>query len=480
MNIELPYQWRARPYQREAWAYLRGGGKHAVICAHRRWGKDELCLHHTACAMFERRGNYGHMLPEYAQGRKSIWDAVNPHTGKRRINEAFPLEIRKPTGGTNEQEMKIVSQPDGNGHVSTWQVLGSDQYNSLMGTSYAGLVKSEEALSNPGAIGYLSPIMRENDGWMLHISTPRGRNHFHALLQTALKTPGWYGEVAPADQTDVFTPADLQEELTILQNLHGDDYGYALWLQEYFCSFDAAIPGSIWGDCLKKADAEGRILEFAVERDLPVDTAFDLGRTDDTAIWFRQILGRDINLFDHHSSNGKDVQFYVDLLLEKRSHYGITYGTHYLPHDARPRTLAAGGKSILQQFHDAAKIHPELGRFVILPRLDIQEGIQAARKTFPFCRFHTRCQKGLDSLKQYHRKWDDEKKMFGTEPEHDWSSHDADAFRYQSLSWKMRDPEQPDSPLVDKLLARNPDAMSFGNLKSQHFAKRKRLQEARR
>src|SRR6185295_1157057 len=121
------------------------------------------------------------------------------------------------------------------------------------------------------------------------------------------------------------------------------------------------------------------------------------------------------------SSSMKDIPFYMDLLEEKRRTHGITYGTHYLPHDARPRTLAAGGKSILQQCHDAAKSNAALGRFVIGKRLDVQEGIQAARKTFPFCRFHqTRTEQGVNCLRQYHREWDTETKVFKDSPEHDW------------------------------------------------------------
>jgi hypothetical protein len=408
------------------------------------------------------------MLPEYAQARKAIWDAVNGHSGKKRIDEAFPVELRE---STNDQEMKIKFK---NG--STWQVVGSDNVNSLVGSAVVGMVFSEFALSNPSSWGYLSPILMENDGWALFISTPRGHNHFEAILKTAQREAGWYAEVLTAEQTGVFSTDQLDSELRQLQDLHGDDYGKSLWMQEYFCSFDAAIPGAIWGDCMDRAQKEGRILDFPIDTTKPVDTAFDLGRTDDTAIWFRQILGRDINLIDHHSSNGKDVQFYVDVLLNKAKEHGITYGTHYLPHDARPRTLAAGGKSILQQFHDAAKSHPSLGRFVILPRLDVQEGIMAARKTFPYCRFHvTRCAKGLASLRQYHRQWDDEKKMFAIGPEHDWSSHDADAFRYLSLSWKMRDPKQPDSPFDSKvLLASNPNQQTFGQIKAQHFSRKQR------
>ena len=239
---------------------------------------------------------------------------------------------------------------------------------------------------------------------------------------------------------------------------------------------------SIWGDCLDRAQRDGRITDVPVLPGAVVDTGWDLGRTDDTAIWFRQFSGRDLHLIHHHASHGKDIAFYVDLLLALRLELGLTYGTHWLPHDARPRTLAAGGKSILQQFQDAAKRYPELGRFAIVPRLDVQEGIQAARSTFPLCRFdQTRCEKGLASLRHYHREWDDEKKMFIDHPLHDWSSHDADAFRYLALSWKYSRPKEAldmsPAAVTERLLKNNPVGMTMGALREQHFKKRRQVRE---
>jgi len=132
LKIALPNNWHPRDYQLPAWRYLQGGGRHAELVWHRRSGKDEVCLHRTAVAAFERVAGYWHMLPEYAQARKAIWDSVNPHTGRRRIDEAFPKEIRS---ATREQEMQIVLA---NG--STWQVVGSDRFDALVGASPAGIV----------------------------------------------------------------------------------------------------------------------------------------------------------------------------------------------------------------------------------------------------------------------------------------------------------------------------------------------------
>lgn len=459
------------------WNYLRGGGKRAVACFHRRAGKDEVCLHTTAAAAFERVGNYLHFLPEYSQSRKAIWDSVNPHSGKRRIDEAFPKELRS---FTREHEMMI-----GFVNGSTWQVAGCDSYNSLMGISAAGMVFSEYALSNPAAWGYLSPVLEENNGWAVFISTPRGNNHFKGMCTTAQREKGWFYSKLTNDETHVFTQVQLDSKLRELCDIHPEQYARSLWLQEYFVSFDAAIPGSIWGDCLERADREGRIVDFAVDPANPVYTAWDLGRTNASAAWFYQFNGGKIDVIDYFAASFMDIdnaeepkKGLVQVMLSRRESFGAKYERHWLPHDARPRTLAAGGKSILQQFHDAAEKHKELGSFAIVKRLDKQEGIQAARATFPHVRFHkTNCKMGLEALKHYHNEWDDEKKMFKDQPEHDWASDGSDAFRYLSLSWKQpRAAQSPEAPLTDRL-ARTVSNQTFGSMKESHFAKQRALRE---
>ena len=166
-EIVIPHNWQPRDYQQPLWRYLCNGGKRAVAVWHRRAGKDDICLHWTACAAMERVGVYWHLLPQADQARKAIWDAVNPLTGLRRIDEAFPHAIR---ANTRETDMFIRFK---NG--STWQVVGSDNFNSLVGTPPIGLVLSEWALADPAAWAYLSPILMDNGGWAVFITTPRGR-----------------------------------------------------------------------------------------------------------------------------------------------------------------------------------------------------------------------------------------------------------------------------------------------------------------
>lgn len=474
MELRLPNKWTPRVSQREAWAYLAGGGTRLSVCAHRRWGKDDLSLHHTACASQERVGGYWHLLPEYAQARKAIWDAVNPHTGIRRIDEAFPEVLREVT---KEQEMFIRFK---NG--STWQLAGSDNYNSLVGSSPCGLVFSEYAIANPAAWAYLRPILRENHGWAIFISTPRGRNHFYQLHQSAMADPGWFAQTLPNAVTHIFTGDEMDRELQELQAEHGDTYGKSLFLQEYECSFDAAIPGSFWADSLDALQARGAIVDFAHDRQRQVFTVGDLGRTDDTAIWWYQIEGDQLDIVDFWSGSGYEIyepshpdRSIVHVLMRKAKEHGYRYAQHWWPHDARPRRLGMGGKSILQQFQEAGKIERVLGSFAIVPRLDIEEGIQAGRKTFQHVRrFHaTRCAVGLEALRHYHREWDPEKHMFLDHPVHDFASHPSDGWRYLSLSWrpsKTLFPEPRETPVQAGL-------GTWGQIVSKHFADRKAQRE---
>ena len=262
------------------------------------------------------------------------------------------------------------------------------------------------------------------------------------------------------------------EILASLQAVHGDAFGRSFWLQEYFCSFDAAIPGSIWGDCIDAAQQTGRIGKVPLELAYPVHTGWDLGRTDDTVIWFYQVCMGEIRIIDYHASNMKDIPFYADLLRSKAKERGFTYGMQWLPHDARPRTLAAGGKSIFQQFNDLNK-DGAMGRFAIASRLDREEGIQAARATFRKCWFDDEyCADGIEALRHYHRTWDEEKKTFSTEPVHDWSSHTADAFRTLALSWRSAKEEyEAQDTTIRQLLGGSIGAQTFGSLKKEHFRK---------
>lgn len=236
-NITLPYNgWKPRPYQEEVWSAFFSDIKRFCIVAHRRYGKDELCLHWSCIALHMRVGSYWHCLPEYSQGRKAIWDSVNPLTGKRRIDEAFPKELRK---STNDQKMMITFL---NG--STWQLVGSDSYDSLVGSNVCGVVFSEYAIADPESWNYIRPILAENNGWAIFISTVRGKNHFTSMAELAKNSPEWFHINQTVYDTNVFTAETLASELEELVSTHGPEIGQALFDQEYVNSEEVSILGS--------------------------------------------------------------------------------------------------------------------------------------------------------------------------------------------------------------------------------------------
>lgn len=417
-----------------AWRAVEQGKLRSLLIWHRRAGKDEVALHEAAVAAFKRPATYWHMLPEYAQARKAIWNAVNPHTGIRRVDEAFPHELRE---NTNDHEMFIRFKSG-----STWQVVGSDRYNAAVGTPPAGIVFSEWALSNPAAWGYLAPILLENGGWARFITTPRGRNHVKKLLDMARKRDDWFAEVLTVDDTGAVSKEAVEEQRQEYHALFGEDAGDALIEQEYYCSFEAAILGAYWGKEIATAERDGRITSVPYDAALPVHTAWDLGVGDSTAIWFFQLLGPQVRVIDHYEAHGYAVDHYVDVLKER----GYKYGNDYVPHDAKVREWTNSGPGGVAK----TRVETMIGlkrKPTLIPDHKLDDGINAARRTLTRCVFDAvKCANGIEALRQYKRDWDDDARVFRDRPDHDWTSHTADAFRYLAMAWQQLAGEKPVPP----------------------------------
>lgn len=421
-EVTLPNGWKARDYQIPLWKYLREGGKRAICCWHRRAGKDDVLLHATAIAAMERPANYWHMLPEYAQCRRAIWDAVDGNTGKRRIFQAFPPEI---IAGTVDDEMKIRFV---NG--STWQLVGSDRYNTLVGAGIAGATFSEYALANPNSYAYISPMLRETNGWAAFISTPRGKNHFWKALKSAEKKPHWFHQTLSIKDTNALTQEKLNEALAEYVDLYGEDVGQAVYEQEYNVSFVAAIPGAFYTREIVNIRNEGRLCTIEAVPGVPVHTSWDLGISDDTALWHFQVVGAQILILGCHAQSGVGLDYYENYMREIHSQKCWVKGVDFVPHDARAREWTAGRSRIETMMSMGFK--PEL-----VPNVGLMDGINAARRTLPLCVFDSDTEMtGFSALESYKRKWDDNKKAFSQGPEHDWASHYADSFRYLALSWR--------------------------------------------
>jgi len=194
--------------------------------------------------------------------------------------------------------------------------------------------------------------------------------------------------------------------------------------QEYYCSFTAGNVGNYYASLLEGAEAQGRITDIPYDRRLPVDTWWDLGVADATAIWFIQSLGgREFRAIDYYENRGEGLTHYI-----KRLHdFPYIYGTHVAPHDIGVREFTSGVMRI--------EVARDLGLyFDTAPKLGLAEGIDAVRRILPLFWFDkTKCKRGLKALKDYKKAWDARKKVFSNTPVHDWASHPADAFRTGAL-----------------------------------------------
>ncbi len=446
MDLELPYNgWEPRDDQMDLWEYLQSGGTRAVECAHRRWGKDEIALHYTACAAQERIGNYWHLLPQFNQCRKAIWEAINPHTGKLRIDEAFPAGIR---AGTRNTDMCIPLKSG-----STWQVVGSDNFNALVGSPPIGIVFSEYALSDPRCWAYLSPILEENGGWAAFISTSRGNNHFKQLVDFAKITPGWFCQIMPADKTPVFTSQRLAEIRAELIGTFGEEIGEAMFLQEYFCSFQGAIMGAYYAKQMDLARKEKRITRVPWASGVEVYTFWDLGVDDSTTIWFLQVVGREFRFIDYYENTGMGLAHYAKVLKEKP----YVYGDHYMPHDAEVRELSSG-----ENAKPRKEVAEDLGirpvEVVKRPRnIDaVMAGIEAGRNILSQCLFdEVKCAQGIAALEGYRAEYDEDKKVLSNRPLHNHCSHGADAFRTFAVGYAAKSKGDGSWSKLAKTLPRN-------------------------
>ncbi len=255
---------------------------------HRRAGKDSCALNLTARDMFKRVGTYWHLFPEQTQARRAIWNGIDGE-GKRIIDRFLPPEVR---ARKSDQEMLIEAV---NGSI--WQMAGSDNYDSLVGSNPVGVVFSEWSLANPEAWEYIRPILVENNGWALFIYTPRGRTHGYATFTHALSSDDWFSERLGIDDTGLVTPEQIAAE-------RAAGMSEAKIRQEFFCSFEAESDQQLIAfDDVALAMTRRHQSQLHEERVIGVDVA-RFG-DDYSVIYFRH--GRDGNPLPYIRLNGIDT-----------------------------------------------------------------------------------------------------------------------------------------------------------------------------
>jgi hypothetical protein len=374
----------------------------AVVC-HRRFGKTVLALNHLQVAALEcqkDRPRFAFIAPTYTQAKSIGWDYLVHYSSN------IP-------GVTARVSELTVTYPNG-GQV---RLFGADNPDSLRGLYFDGVVFDEYGLQPPRIFTeVIRPALSDRQGWAWFLGTPAGKNQFYDVTQQAQRDPGWFFASHKASETNII---DTTELAAAQKDMTADEYQ-----QEYECSFEASVKGSIYGAELAAARLSGRVGTAPVDPVLPVDTDWDLGVGDSTAIWFSQSSrSGEVRLVDYYEASGEGFPHYRQVLQAK----GYTYGQHWAPFDIEVRELGSGRTRL--------EVAKSLGiTFQIAPNVPIEDGIHAARMLLPRCWFDaTRCAPGLEALQHYRRDFNSRLNEFKATPVHDWASHAADAFRYLAV-----------------------------------------------
>lgn len=396
-----------RPYQAKLIHALNSGVKRAVWVVHRRGGKDVTAFNWCILQLLINPGCTAfHILPTYSQAKKVIWDS-STNDGKR-ILDYIPKQAIE---SKNAQEMKIRFT---NG--SLYQLIGSDNIDSLVGSNPKIIIFSEYAIQSPAAWNYLRPILDVNKGTAIFISTPRGKNHFYDLMNMAKKNPEWFCEVLSIKDTGVLNDEDMQRA-------RDEGYSEELIEQEFYCSFNRGVEGSYYGKLIEKARIESRICNVPYETRSPVNTAWDIGYGDSTAITFWQEIGGEVRIIDFYENQGEGISHYAKHLQSKP----YVYATHYLPHDAGSGSIQTG-----RTLQDIA-YEQGLKTTVLARESDIQVGIESVRSLLSIAYIdQKKCIHLIKCLENYHKKFNDKTGAYSETPYHDYTSHCADSVRYMA------------------------------------------------
>jgi hypothetical protein len=410
-RIRIPYKYEPREYQKDLYNAITDGFKRCVAVWHRRAGKDKTLINIIAREMHKRVGSYYYFFPTYNQGRKILWDGTDKDG--MRFMDHLPMAIREKT---NEAEMKIRLN---NG--SLFQIIGTDNYNAVMGTNPVGCVFSEYSIQDPSAWDFIRPILAENGGWAIFIFTPRGKNHGWHLLQMAKRNPEWFVSVLSVDDTKA-----IPHEVIASERASG--MSEDLIAQEFWVSFDASVPGAYFANEMRAAREQGRIGVVTIEPDLPVHTAWDLGIDDSTSIWFYQTVGREIHKVNYYSGSGQALQHYANYIKDWMNRNRVVSGTLHLPHDGSKRELQTGRSAqdfLKDQGFDVKVVERPKSKEV---------AIEDMRRVLGRCWFdEMRCERGIDCLQSYHSEYDEKRGVLGIHPVHDWASHGSDAFQTMAM-----------------------------------------------
>lgn len=424
-SIQIPYKFEPRPYQLELLRAMDSGYKRAIAVYHRRAGKDKTLLNLVVKKAMERVGVYYYFFPEFAQGRRVIWDGIDGSGMRFRDHIPKELILRE---SKQDMQIELINPYDPETKGSIIQIIGTDNFDKVRGSNPVGCVFSEYAWQNPAAWDVVRPILAENGGWAVFNSTPFGKNHFFEMWKMAESNEEWFTQlITVEDSVDENGIRYVPESVIDEERKAG--MSEEMIEQEFYCSFTSNSQGFYYLKYLEDAAKNNRISNIPVDPSKPVDTWWDIGVGDSTAIWFTQIVGQEVHVVDFYQNNSVGLEHYAKYLQS----LPYVYGIHNFPHDMANTEFGTGRSRIevAEGLFGSKNVN-------IVQKVSVEDGINAVRVVLPRCRFDkTRCELGIKALYNYHRQWDDRLQEFKNQPVHDWSSHPADAFRYFAVGLTM-------------------------------------------
>lgn len=374
-----------------------------VVVCHRRFGKTVCAINQlqraaVTCTRKHPPPRFAYIAPTYAQGKAIAWDYMKYY--------AQPI----PGHGKHESELRI-DYPKG-GQV---RIYGADDPDRLRGLRFDGVVLDEYGLMRPNTFSeVVGPTLIDQGGWALFMGTPNGKNQFYKVLQDALNDPAWFTAIHKASETGILSADDLAAARA---SMTADEYA-----QEYECSFEASVKGAVFAQELALLREENRITHVPYLREYIVDTCWDIGYRDATAIWFIQSPpGGAIRVIDYHEDHGKSLEEYATVLQSK----GYRYGSHVFPHDIAQHEWTTG-KSRIERASELLQPVGVARQELVSFDDSLHEGRLALKKAWFD---EQKCAEGLEALSAYRWHFNAELKSYTRQPEHDWASHGADAWR---------------------------------------------------
>jgi hypothetical protein len=393
----------------------------SLVC-HRRAGKTFACVNEAVIrALYTPKENarYAYIAPFYKQAKDVAWTYLKDAT------EGIAVEVR-------ESDLRVVL-PNG-----AWITLyGADNPDALRGIYLDGVILDEYGDCRPSLWAeVILPTLADRRGWAAFIGTPKGKNHFYHIHQTAVSDPEWFSMTLKASESGILAPDDLKQLQGLMEQAQYD--------QEFECDFTAAVLGTYYAAIIQTMEQEGQIGKLNLfDHTQPVQIAADIGYSDSCAFWFWQSRPDGIAIIDYYENQSVPLSHYIDMLQAKP--YEIE--TLWLPHDARAKTLQTGRSTVEQLIEAGLPCR-------VVPKLAVQQGIDAARLVLPTCHIDTtNGDAGVEALRAYRREFNELTKAFRDTPLHDWASDGADAFRYLALVAQEKRgniTSQPSRPVFEK------------------------------